>query len=704
MLSIGAYVRLSPTNEERVSSESGSLVSHPKRLEEYVESRNRLTKGWGKICDFYVDKDFSGKDTNRPELQRLLRDIIRGEITAVLVTELSRLSRNTFDFLKIWQIFERHNVQFISLREQFDTTTAAGRMMLLNMVNFAQFEREQTIERIRANNRSRAKQGMAAASQKHVLGYDPHPEIPGSLVPSPNEAPQVKAIFETFLEKGSVQAAVEDLFARGFRTKEYTSKSGGKRGGKRITANSLMKILTNHVYLGEREINKRNRFKDQSALPAHERYEAGKAIWPAILSAQLFEEVEKRLRENFHFLRHALGDHTVYPYVLTGLAVCGDCGENLAGRSAKGRSGLYHYYSHRPRRREETKCSCPVKRVRVEKVEKAVIGRLQLLAKDEDLVRRLVVEANARAGKAGQDNRELLVAVQAELEAVSRKSETLLDRLSELPKGHAAQAIYQKLENLGERKTQLETRVAELKAGSKCGRVIDATRVFSMIRMASKGFGQLPPEVQKVALRNIVAKVEVRRNQLVLVYHTDEAPLEGGPDDKPRNRSLAARGLSVPSFGGVGDCSNKTAQLRDTIEFQALAVPEPEALSAAYVDQELSTRQVASALGCAKSTVQRAVTATGIAPRTRRKRAAEDQLGTYHVGQLPFGAKTVGTAIVKHVGEQRVIATMRKLRAEGASFGTIAQHLNERGVRTKNGMKWHHATVARVFRRSVSSA
>jgi len=419
MLAIGAYIRLSPTNEDQVSAETGSLSSHPKRLEEYVKSRNSHSEGWGQIFDFYVDKDYSGKDTNRPELHRLLQDIVDGRVNAVLVTELARLSRNTLDFLRMWQVFEKYGVQFISLREQFDTTTAAGRMMLLNMVNFAQYEREQTVERIKANNRSRAHQGLASSAQRHVLGYDPHPTTTGSLVPNKKEAAQVKAIFEAFLEKGTLQSTAEELYKRGFRTKEYLTKTGNKKGGRRITFNSLFKILVNRAYIGEREFNKRNAAKRQEALQPGDRYEVVKAVWPAIIPRELFLEVQKKLEENNRLLKNSREDPVIYPYILTGLVRCGVCNENLAGRSAKGRGGHYHYYSHRPRRKGEPKAACSVKRVRAEKIEKAVVERLRLLAKDEDLVAKLVDDANQEARADAPEARELLQAVRADLKAVT---------------------------------------------------------------------------------------------------------------------------------------------------------------------------------------------------------------------------------------------------------------------------------------------
>jgi len=106
---------------------------------------------------------------------------------------------------------------------------------------------------------------------------------------------------------------------------------------------------------------------------------------------------------------------------------------------------------------------------------------------------------------------------------------------------------------------------------------------------------------------------------------------------------------------------------------------------------------VAGALGCAKSTVQRALTATGTPPRTRRKHATDNSPETYHVGQLPYGKKAGGGRIVDHIGEQRVIRTMERMRGEGASFAAITKYLNSKGIRTKRGKTWHHAAIARIL-------
>jgi site-specific DNA recombinase len=157
---VGAYIRVS--TEEQAQVIEGSLDSQRHRLNSFVELKNVQESGrWGKVVDFYADEGFSAKDTRRPALQKLLSDLRAGKINLILVTDLSRLSRNILDFCLLLDDLRKHNGKFLSVKEQFDTTTAAGHMMVMNMINLAQFEREQVGERVAQNFFSRALRGAA---------------------------------------------------------------------------------------------------------------------------------------------------------------------------------------------------------------------------------------------------------------------------------------------------------------------------------------------------------------------------------------------------------------------------------------------------------------------------------------------------------------------------------------------------------------
>ena len=133
------YIRAS--REDLKMCPEGTLTSQRQRLEEYVKSRNIVSPGWGKVIGIYMDEARSAKDTNRPQFQEMLRAIELRKGDSILVTELSRLSRSMKDFCGIWDFLKAHRAQFLTLREQFDTTTAAGEMMMYSIMNFAQFER-----------------------------------------------------------------------------------------------------------------------------------------------------------------------------------------------------------------------------------------------------------------------------------------------------------------------------------------------------------------------------------------------------------------------------------------------------------------------------------------------------------------------------------------------------------------------------------
>jgi site-specific DNA recombinase len=200
---VGIYLRVS--TEEQVRIQDGSLVSQKQRLIEYVELQNaRHENGWGVVVDFYCDEGKSAKDMNRPEFQRMLADVKSKRINLIVATELSRLSRNIRDFCEVWDLFKKHETSFITLRDHFDTTTAAGELMMFNMINYAQYERKQTAERIAANWQSRAKRGLWNGGSI-PFGFDRNDKNKAELLPHETESKQVKEIFELFLKEGSVR-------------------------------------------------------------------------------------------------------------------------------------------------------------------------------------------------------------------------------------------------------------------------------------------------------------------------------------------------------------------------------------------------------------------------------------------------------------------------------------------------------------------
>ncbi len=186
---------------------------------------------------------------DRPALRRLIADIEAGKVQCVVVYKVDRLSRSLLDFAKMLEIFERHHVAFVSVTQQFNTTTSMGRLMLNVLLSFAQFEREIISERTRDKIAAARRKGKWSGGMP-LLGYDVDPR--GSkLVVNEEEAARVRTIFELYLHHQSMIATIKELDQRGWTNKRWTTRKGHERGGLPFTKTSLFKLLTNVTYLGK---------------------------------------------------------------------------------------------------------------------------------------------------------------------------------------------------------------------------------------------------------------------------------------------------------------------------------------------------------------------------------------------------------------------------------------------------------------------
>lgn len=558
---LAAYVRLSPSDEIR---EEGSLVSHPQRIKHFVDYRNSQSRGWGKIVDWYTDKDYSGKDMNRPEFRRMCRDIKDGKINAVIVTELSRLSRSVKDFCQFWDFLKRHKATFYSLKESFDTSTPMGELMVVQAISFAQFERETIVSRIKEGAKARAERGLTSGGVR-ILGYDIDPHKRCHLLVNEEEKPYVKFIFEQFLKLGSVAKLVEFLNTNGYRTKTYVTKSGEKRGGNLWCTGTVYNLLTNASYIGKREINKGNRSKNQAELTEAERYRLVTAQWPGIIQDGLFQEVQSQLVAN----NHHPGKYT-HNYRLTGLIRCSLCGQQLFGKSGTGRNGKYFYYGHLrkfvtidPNRHKER---CPLENIPAIQVEETVIARLSVLAKDRQLLMELLKSnTHHQAGRLEQLD-ALILSKEHEGRRIEKHIDAIM--LSMADAGTSSRKLLtQKLDESVDLKDAIEKEIRSLKEQKSALKdsVIELNDAVRVIRAFLKGFDKKPIHEQKEILRDALKSITVHPDKLVLEIYgkekEDEVPfdtneglpaeLAGGSSELEHCRTAVRTAFRMVEAGGV---------------------------------------------------------------------------------------------------------------------------------------------------------
>src|SRR5215468_1551189 len=205
------YTRKS--SEEGLEQEFNSLQAQREACEAFITSQRH--EGWGCLRPGYDDGGFSGATLDRPALQRLLADIAAGRVDTVVVYKIDRLTRSLADFAKIVEILDARSASFVSVTQQFNTTTSMGRLTLNVLLSFAQFEREVIGERIRDKIAASKKKGMWMGGIP-PLGYRVQDR---KLVIIDREAEIVRTVFRRYVELGSVRLLKEELKAQGIRSK-----------------------------------------------------------------------------------------------------------------------------------------------------------------------------------------------------------------------------------------------------------------------------------------------------------------------------------------------------------------------------------------------------------------------------------------------------------------------------------------------------
>ena len=237
------YTRKS--SEEGLEQSFNSLQAQREACEAYVLSQKH--EGWQVLPTLYDDGGFSGGNMERPGLKQLLADISSGRVSTVVVYKVDRLTRSLTDFARIVETFDARGVSFVSVTQQFNTTTSMGRLTLNVLLSFAQFEREVTGERIRDKVAASKKKGMWMGGNI-PLGYDLKDR---NLIINSQEAAQVRLIFREYVRLGSVFELYEWLKDKGIRSKVRTASTGRKLGGSVLSRGTLYHLLSNPLYIGK---------------------------------------------------------------------------------------------------------------------------------------------------------------------------------------------------------------------------------------------------------------------------------------------------------------------------------------------------------------------------------------------------------------------------------------------------------------------
>ena len=422
-VSCAIYTRKS--TDQGLEQDFNSLDAQYDASQAYIRSQTHA--GWTLLRAKYDDGGFSGGDTDRPALQRLLADVRAGKIDVIVVYKVDRLTRSLADFAKLVELFDQHNVSFVSVTQQFNTTTSMGRLTLNVLLSFAQFEREVTSERIRDKISASKRKGLWVGGMA-PLGYDTKDR---RITVNEAEADRVRTIFRRYVELGSLNLLMADLRKRGIVTKVRTLRSGEKVGGIPFTRGPLAYLLRNRFYIGEVT------FKG----------EVLKGEQTPIVDNDLFEAVQTKLTEQTNNHKTT---RTNSEALLTG-RIFDDRGNRMTPSHARKGGMKYRYYLSSALLHGAANRAGSVSRVRAAEIEALVIRTLRehldplppiddrslvkdFVARVEIQQERLVIQLADASGKDSREGTGNILHVPWQKANSTRRREMLLPEGAELRK------------------------------------------------------------------------------------------------------------------------------------------------------------------------------------------------------------------------------------------------------------------------------
>jgi site-specific DNA recombinase len=301
LLRCAIYTRKS--TEHNLDLAFTSLDAQREACEAYIQSQAQ--EGWRRVPEHYDDGGLSGASLQRPALQALLAEVRARHIDMVVVYKVDRLTRSLADFAKLIELFDAHEVSFVSVTQSFNTSSSMGRLTLNVLLSFAQFERELIGERVRDKIAASKRKGLWVGGPV-PLGYA---AVDKKIVMIPAEAEAVRTIFARYLELGSLRQLADDLSRRGICSKTRQLANGRSIGGGWFGVGALAYLLRNRFYIGDvvyrGEVNRGDHapILDRELFEAVQGRLAAQAVQrrcrlrgaPALLAGRIFDERGNRM-------------------------------------------------------------------------------------------------------------------------------------------------------------------------------------------------------------------------------------------------------------------------------------------------------------------------------------------------------------------------------------------------------------------------
>ncbi len=527
------YARKSVLNEK-----SESIENQIKRGKEFAKN-----KGWNTII--YKDEGYSGKDTSRPGFESMMKDAEEGKFQYLICYRLDRVSRNVADFSSLIEELNELGIGFISISENFDTTTPMGRAMMMIASVFAQLERETIAERVKDNMLDKAKSGSWTGGPVN-FGFDvekvtvmengKQKEI-SKLVINEKESEIVKEFFDWYLQPGgSIRNNVITANKKGYKTKNGSLWNQNQMG--RLLRNPKYCIATPEVYdyfINETEItvvNNRDEFDGKHALQYYNRRKPYKNTtrlrnqkeWivaisdhKGIIPGNKWVETQRKLnkRANKH-PRKGTGKRGLLAY----LVKCGKCGSSMAYYLNKKNSNDYDYAYYKCRRRvSQGKHLCDNNTVRAHRLEEAVIKKVKQICSDKNFIEKTIEKTKKEINKKREPLLKERQKISKQIDNINIEIKRLIRALG---KGSIPEdLIEERIKELNREKSDLTDRLEKIEAdiGFTSTDSINADIFKEYAVKFNNTFNDLNLEEKRRFLQSLIKEIRVTDDRVDIYMH-----------------------------------------------------------------------------------------------------------------------------------------------------------------------------------------
>jgi len=350
-----AYCRKSV--EERADETFGSIENQHESILNFIASHKH--EGWVPLTERYDDNGFTGSNTNRPSLQKLINDIKESRVNMVVVYKLDRLSRSLVDFVQLLKFFDEHGVAFASITQPIDTSTSTGKLMLHILSSFAEFERELISERTHDKMGAARKRGQWLGGRP-PFGYTRDKEGK-KLIIDKDEAKIVREMFELYLKGNSLLKVSSILNEKGYRSRAGKQKDGKPFGGLKFGVTQIQQAIKNVVYIGK-------------VFYAGQVYDGQQE---AMIDEETFKKAQEKLKDNR--IERKATKNIECSGLLTHILHCKTCGHSMFHTyTLKHKTHKYRYYVC-TNAQKRGYSSCPTKSVNAQAIEDTTVDCLKIL-------------------------------------------------------------------------------------------------------------------------------------------------------------------------------------------------------------------------------------------------------------------------------------------------------------------------------------